>query len=247
MSIDIPEIGAGEIKAPRIGVSEIEPPTIFSTFAPVTTTLTPPSLIFEIPGCVEAHIDGSTNRNLINDDSERGVRTFCGGDMPSFFSMDYRPDRSVYITIPKTSGINNQKPEDHKPPDTKVAAAPEIKLQCPIPGQSIPIGGLNKAQTKRVVGHEIRNGRCEYIFEALPLPEVVGNHLPGAPIVITTFAVGAAGIFGATLGKPVGDWVVKKVAKPILKKVKAKILKSLGKEKILSRSERMKLQRSLRK
>ena len=247
MSIDIPEIGAGEIKAPRIGVSEIEPPTIFSTFAPVTTTLTPPSLIFEIPGCVEAHIDGFANRNLINDDSDRGVRTFCGGDMPSFFSMDYRPDRSVYITIPKTSGINNQKPEDHKPPETKVAAAPEIKLQCPIPGQSIPVGGLNKAQTKRVVGHEIRNGRCEYIFEALPLPEVVGNHLPGAPIVITTFAVGAAGIFGATLGKPVGDWVVKKVAKPILKKVKAKILKSLGKEKILSRSEKIRLQRSLRK
>ena len=237
--MSISEIGVSEIKAPQILEVIRRPPASIPSHVPVTSTLAPPNLIFEIPGCVEAHIDAGNNR-VIAEDDPRGVKTFCSADMPSFYPIDFRGEKIVYPSVPDTSGFNTEKPKRPEVPDVPV---PEIKILCPIPGQSIPIGGLNKAQNKRVVGHELRNGRCEYIFEPLPLPEVIGNHLPGSPIIVTTFAVGAAGIFGATLGKPIGDWVVKKVAKPLIKTIKKKILKALKKEKVLSISERRKLQK----
>ena len=242
--MSIPEIGVSEVQAPQIIEAIIEPPKNIPTYAPVTSTLAPPNLIFEIPGCVEAHIDAGNNK-VIGEDDPRGVKTFCSADMPSFYPIDFRGDKISAPVLPKTSGLNTKKPEQPKAPT--IPSIPTPKIPCPIPGQSIPIGGLNKAQNKIVVGYEIRNGRCEHIFEPLPLPEVIGNHLPGAPIVVTTVMVASAGVFGATLGKPIGDWVVKKVAKPVIKKVKAKIMKALKKEKILSTSEKRKLQRSLKK
>ena len=247
MDVNIPEVQVHDLDIPLqlIPTWRSNSPTSIPTAPPVTLNIGIP--IIEMPGCVRAHIDNKKSKTLADDDN-RGVRTFCDGGMPTFEPIEYRPDEMVFSSSPKAPPINNP-PTNKNVENSSVpsnVAVPPITLPCP-PPDPIPIGAKNKAQTKIIIGYELKNGECITLYEPIPLLDVVGNHLPGAPIVITTTVIAASGIIGATLAKPLGDYLLKLI-KPLLKKVKKKVFTLLGKkQKILSVAERAKAQRDLRK
>ena len=247
MDVNIPEVQVHDLDIPLqlIPTWRSNSPTSIPTAPPVTLNIGIP--IIEMPGCVRAHIDNKKSKTLADDDN-RGVRTFCDGGMPTFEPIEYRPDERVFSSSPKAPPINNP-PTNKNVENSSVpsnVAVPPITLPCP-PPDAIPIGAKNKAQTKIIIGYELKNGECITLYEPIPLLDVVGNHLPGAPIVITTTVIAASGIIGATLAKPLGDYLLKLI-KPLLKKVKKKVFTLLGKkQKILSVAERAKAQRDLRK
>ena len=244
MTDEISDIGVQKISVPPIPDWSTYQSQNLPTAPPVTVNIGIP--IVDIPGCVEAHIDNKKSKNLPFDD-DRGVKVFCDGGMPSFQSMDYRPEEMVFTVELKAPKINGETDdtgeiEEEAPP----ASVIPFQLPCP-PPDAIPIGAKNKAQTKIIVGYKFENGECVTLYEPIPLPQVIGNHLPGAPIVITTTVIAASGIIGATLAKPLGDYLLKLI-KPTLKKVKKKIAKILGKkEEVLSTFERKQEQRKGRK
>ena len=91
------------------------------------------------------------------------------------------------------------------------------------------------------------DGKCEAIYEPLGIPTIIGNYLPGAPVVATTATIAVVATTAAIFVKPLGDILLKAV-KPIVKKTIKKIKEKLGKKtKVESVFERQKFQRSLRK
>ena len=90
-------------------------------------------------------------------------------------------------------------------------------------------------------------GKCEPQLKPLDLPTVVGNYLPGAPVVATTAVIAAVATTAAIGAKPLGDFLLKAI-KPIVKKTIKKIKEKMGK-KVAAESawERRKFQRALRK
>ena len=103
------------------------------------------------------------------------------------------------------------------------------ELPCP-PPDAIPLGAKNKAQTAVIIGYERINGKCEAIYEPLGIPTIVGNYLPGAPVVATTATIAAVATTAAIVAKkPLGNFLLKAV-KPIVKKTIKKIKEKLGKK-----------------
>ena len=81
----------------------------------------------------------------------------------------------------------------------------------------------------------------------LDVPTIVGNYLPGAPVVMTTATVAAMATTAAIFAKPLGDFLLKAV-KPTVKKTIKKINAMRGKKpQIESVFQRRQFQRSLRK
>ena len=250
MEVNIPEVQVNDL---NISIQSIPtwrdtPPASIPVAPPLTLNIGIP--VIDIPGCVRAHIDNKKSKTLPEDD-DRGVRIFCDGTMPTFETIEYRPEEMVFTKPPsppplKDTPSQNQPSDSSTPPPTPGAPLPTFTLPCP-PPDAIPIGAKNKAQTKIIIGYELKNGECITLYEPIPLLDVVGNHLPGAPIVVTTTVIAASGIIGATLAKPLGDYLLKLI-KPLLKQVKKKVFTLLGKkQKILSVAERAKAQRDLRK
>ena len=248
MEVSIPEVQVNDL---NISIQSIPtwrdtPPASIPVAPPLTLNIGIP--VIDIPGCVRAHIDNKKSKTLPEDD-DRGVRIFCDGTMPTFETIEYRPDEMVFSKPPTAPPLNNPPPTDKPldtPPSPPNTSIPSLNLPCP-PPDAIPIGAKNKAQTKIIIGYELKNGECITLYEPIPLLDVVGNHLPGAPIVITTTVIAASGIIGATLAKPLGDYLLKLI-KPLLKQVKKKVFTLLGKkQKILSVAERAKAQKDLRK
>ena len=68
---EIPDIQVDNIFIPDNSIDRISPN--IPNVQPITLTLEQPNLIFEIPGCVEAHPDSGNNKNLKIDD-DRGVQ-----------------------------------------------------------------------------------------------------------------------------------------------------------------------------
>lgn len=98
-----------------------------------------------------------------------------------------------------------------------------------------------------IVGYERVDGKCEVIYEPLAVAKIIGNYLPGAPVVMTTASVAAVATTSAILAKPLGD-VLLKVIKPLVKKTIKKIKEKLGKKTAVESAwQRRKFQRSLRK
>ena len=119
------------------------------------------------------------------------------------------------------------------------------ELPCP-PPDAIPIGAKNKSQPAVVVGYKRVDGKCETMYEQLPVPAIVSNYLPGAPVVLTAAAI-AATTTSAIVAKPLGDYVLKLV-KPVVKKTIKKLKEKLGKKVVPeSVAERRKFQKALRK
>ena len=254
---EIPEIGVGQVGVERIAIPEIPawrgiPPQSLPQEPPITLMLGFP--VAEMPGCVETRNTQAGNEKAYDNDP-KGNFVVCDGTMPSFNAMDITPGTLTYgsakppaIQPPeeKTAGGPGQ-PKSPLPP----AAAPadtsnvDTELPCP-PPDAIPIGAKNKLQTAVIIGYKRVDGECKAQFKPLDIPAILGNHLPGSPVVVTTATIAVVATTAAVLAKPLGD-ILLKVIKPLVKKTIKKIKEKLGKTTAVESAwQRRKFQRSLK-
>jgi len=230
------------------------PPQSIPTEPPVTLQLGFP--VIQVPGCVESRNTQPGNEKAYTTD-ERGNFVVCdGGTMPSFRPLDFSPALlpPEGVKPPKLDAEKGKPKEEPKSQsamnplpaaESGIPILPE-ELPCP-PPDAIPIGAKNKLQTAVIMGYEMIDGNCEPQLELLPVAKIVGNYLPGAPVVMTTAAIAAVATTSAIVAKPLGDILLKAV-KPIVKKTIKKIKEKLGKKVIIeSAFQRRKGQRALRK
>jgi len=112
---EIPDIQVDSISIPDNSINKVS--TNIPNVQPVTLNLQQPNLIFEIPGCVEAHPDAGSNKKL-NIDDDKGVQVYCDAGMPSFNPVTYRPENVTETppapTAPKIDPVKKKKQEDKK-------------------------------------------------------------------------------------------------------------------------------------
>jgi len=209
------------------------PPISLPNSPPVTLTIGTP--IVDVPGCVEANLNGP---GLIDDDPNGNV-VFCDGKVPSFNPIDYDPEESVKLTGPPKAIAPKLDLED----DTKVPQTPQVSIpktsQIIIP--SCKIDEKYNEQFKRC---EKKNN--EETVEIIEEPTLVEQYLPSAAEVSTTVTIATAAAAAAVFGKPLAE-ILLKLIKPLVKKVVQKAKDKVGvKEVVLSVSERRQLQRDLR-
>ena len=106
---EIPDIQVDSISIPDNSIDKVSPN--IPNVQPVTLNLEQPNLIFEIPGCVEAHPDSGSNKKLKTDD-DRGVQVYCDAGMPSYNPVDYRPEDIEPTPEATTPKINSAKQEE---------------------------------------------------------------------------------------------------------------------------------------
>ena len=250
---EIPEIGVQSVSVPEIPAWRSMPPQSIPNAPPITLQLGFP--VADIPGCVETRNAQPGNQSAYTDDP-RGNVVVCDGTMPAYKPLDFTPGTLTYTRAkPPTIDPDIKKPADQSSQPDRVSpvpgAAPDlsnvaIDLPCP-PPDAIPLGAKNKSQTAVIIGYERINGKCEAIYEPLGVATIIGNYLPGAPVVATTATIAAVATTAAIFAKPLGDILLKAV-KPIVKKTIKKIKEKLGKKtKAESVWQRRKFQRSLRK
>ena len=229
------------------------PPQSIPNAPPVTLQLGFP--VADIPGCVETRNAQPGNENAYTDDP-RGNVVVCDGTMPSYRALDFTPGTLTYERakpprvkpdIKKPAGASNQPDSVSSAPSADLDVSNVAKeLPCP-PPDAIPLGAKNKSQTAVIIGYKRIDGKCEAIYEQLDVPTIVGNYLPGAPVVATTATIAAVATTAAIFAKPLGDILLKAV-KPIVKKTIKKIKEKLGRKvAVESAWQRRKSQRALRK
>lgn len=223
---EIQEIGVGTVGVPSVGARQILPPPTLPTEPPVTLMLGFP------------------------------VADMPGGKIPHYEPLDFTPGQHTHQVAPVPKPNTEEKPADRskQPVSAPLSTAPlavdipkvDTELPCP-PADAIPLGAKNKSQTAVIIGYEIVDGKCEPQLKPLDLPTIVGNYLPGAPVVATTATIAAVATTAAILVKPLGDFLLKAI-KPMVKTTIKKVKEKLGKKAIVeSVFERQKFQRSLRK
>ena len=255
---EIPEIGIGAVQIPEIPDWRSMPPQSIPVEPPITLQLGFP--VANIPGCVETRNSGAGDKDVYSTDPKGNI-TVCSGEMPSYKPIDYTPGTLTYGTakVPQPPEESETKQEKKSAGGTNqpTASLPsssdlldklkvDTELPCP-PPDAIPIGAKNKSQTAVVIGYRRVDGKCETMYEQLPVPAIVSNYLPGAPVVLTTAAIAATATTSAIVAKPLGDYVLKLV-KPVVKKTIKKLKEKLGKKVVPeSVAERRKFQKALRK
>jgi hypothetical protein len=223
---EIQEIGVGTVGVPSVEVRQILPPPTLPAEPPVTLMLGFP------------------------------VADMPGGEIPHYEPLDFTPGQHTHQTAPVPRPNTEEKPagSSRQPASVPSPAAPlaadtpkvDTELPCP-PPDAIPLGAKNKSQTAVIIGYEVIDGKCEAIYEPLGIPTIIGNYLPGAPVVATTATIAVVATTAAIFAKPLGDILLKAV-KPIVKKTIKKIKEKLGKKtKVESVFDRQRFQRSLRK
>jgi len=249
---EIPEIGVGRIGVPEIPTWRSIPPQSIPSEPPVTLMLGLP--IVEMPGCVESRNAQPGNPDAYTD--KRGNFTVCDGTMPSFpAALDFTPGTLTYGSAkppaidPKEKPAASQQPaQSPSPGASNPTGIPNVdtELPCP-PPDAIPIGAKNKLQTAVITGYKRVDGECKTQFKSLDIPAILGNHLPGSPVVVTTATVAVVATTAAVLAKPLGDILLKTI-KPLVKKTIKKIKEKLGKTTVVESAwQRRKFQRSLKK
>nr|BAR24611.1 hypothetical protein [uncultured Mediterranean phage uvMED] len=250
---EIPEIGVGRIGVPEIPTWRGIPPQSIPQEPPITLMLGFP--VGDIPGCVETRNSQPGNADAYTTDP-KGNFTVCDGTMPSFpAALDFTPGTLTYgsakppVIDPKEKPAASKQPaKSPSPAESPLAGVPNVdtKLPCP-PPDAIPIGAKNKLQTAVITGYKRVDGECKTQFKSLDIPTILGNHLPGSPVVVTTATIAVVATTAAVLAKPLGD-ILLKVIKPTVKKTIKKIKEKLGKKvPIESAWQRRKFQRSLKK
>ena len=210
--------------------------------------------VADIPGCAETRYAQPGNPDAYTTDP-KGNFTVCDGTMPSFpAALDFTPGTLIYGSTKPPATTPEKKPADKQPaksPSPNVPPTPDIpnvgtELPCP-PPDAIPIGAKNKQQTAVITGYKLINGKCETQFDTLDVPTIIGNYLPGGPVVVTTATIAAVATTAAIFAKPLGDILLKAV-KPIVKKTIKKVKEKLGKQVVIESAwQRRKFQRSLKK
>ena len=250
---EIPEIGVQRISVPEILEWRSLPPQSIPNAPPITLQLGFP--LADIPGCVETRNAAPGDEQIYTDDP-RGNLVVCGAEMPSYKPLDFTPGTLTYSRakppaidpdIKKPASASNQ-PDSISSPSSADLDIPNVagELPCP-PADAIPLGAKNKSQTAVIIGYKRIDGKCEAIYEQLDIPSIIGNYLPGAPVVATTATTVAVATTVAIFVKPLGDILLKAV-KPIVKKTIKKIKAKLGKKVVVESAwQRRKFQRALRK
>ena len=212
---EIRDIKVRDVNIPPIPDWLISPPTALPPTHPVTFDVGVP--IIDMPGCVESHKAGNSNKELHEDDPN-GLVTHCDSSVPFYSPLDYEPEQIINTTpapVPK-----------YKTPEVK---APEVEVP-EIP--STPAQTVNVEET------------VEEISEPPP-PEIPWQekYLPAPEAATTTAAIAVVATTSALLAKPLADLLLK-VIKPAVKKVVTKIAQIRGqKPKVLSIMERREEQR----
>ena len=248
---EIPEIGVGHIGVPEIPAWKGIPPQSLPQEPPITLMLGFP--VAEIPGCVETRSTQPGNETAYGNDP-KGNFTVCDGTMPSYDPIDFTPGTLTYGPAKPPAIDPKEKPADKQPaksPSPSVPQSPDtpnldVELPCP-PPDAIPIGAKNKLQTAVITGYKRINGECETQFKSLDIPTILGNHLPGSPVVVTTATIAVVATTAAVLAKPLGDILLKTI-KPLVKKTIKKIKEKLGKKTVIESAwQRRRFQRFLKK
>ena len=212
---EIRDIRVRDVNIPPIPDWLISPPTALPPTHPVTFDVGVP--IIDMPGCVESHKAGNSNKELHEDDPN-GLVTHCDSSVPFYSPLDYEPEQIINTTpapVPK-----------YKTPEVK---APEVEVP-EIP--STPAQTVNVEET------------VDEISEPPP-PEIPWQekYLPAPEAATTTAAIAVVATTSALLAKPLADLLLK-VIKPAVKKVVTKIAQIRGKKpKVLSIMERREEQR----
>jgi len=228
-SLDIPPVPDWLMRYPQS-----IPPVV-----PVTQNIGTP--IVDMPGCVEAHPDGSPQ---LAQDDPRGARTYCDGSVPSFNPINFEPNQTLPTQKPE---IDTRQPKTPPVPELPIPKTPAAtaKVDCPTPAQAAkePVGTYIEGFRKKVTEYQLIGNQCIQITEKVSLPEQVIAGLPSPGAVMTTGGIAVVATASALAAKPLAD-ILLKVIKPTVKKVMKKIAKIRGKqEEILSVTERRDLQR----
>ena len=249
---EIPEIGVGRVYVPEIPTWRGIPPQSIPQEPPITLILGFP--VAEIPGCVETR-NAQPGNDKAYDNDPRGNFVVCDGTMPSYDAMDFTPGTLTYGSAKPPAIDPKEKPAASKQPaksPSPEASNPtgipnvDTELPCP-PPDAIPIGAKNKLQTAVIIGYERIDGECKAQLDPLDIPAILGNHLPGSPVVVTTATIAVVATTAAVLAKPLGD-ILLKVIKPLVKKTIKKVKEKLGKKVVVESAwQRRKFQRSLKK
>jgi len=250
---EIPEIGVERINVPEIPTWRSISPQSIPSEPPVTLMLGLP--IVEMPGCVESRNAQPGNPDAYTTDP-KGNFTVCDGTMPSFpAALDFTPGTLTYGSAkpppvdPKEKPAASQQPaKSPSPMASNPTGIPNVDTEMPCPPpDAIPIGAKNKLQTAVITGYKRVDGECKTQFKSLDIPAILGNHLPGSPVVVTTATVAVVATTAAVLAKPLGDILLKTI-KPLVKKTIKKIKEKLGKKVVVESAwQRRKFQRSLKK
>ena len=217
-------IDIGTVSVPRIEAAQTIPPPTLPAEPPITLMLGFP------------------------------VADMPGGEIPHYEPLDFTAGEHTHQTTKppkpaeeKPAGSSSQ-PVGVSPLPSAVLDIPNVatELPCP-PPDAIPLGAKNKSQTAVIIGYEMVDGTCEPQLKPLDVPTIVGNYLPGAPVVATTAAIAAVATTAAIVVQPLGEFLLKAI-RPTVKRVIKKINEKLQREVVEVRSvrERQKLQRSLR-
>jgi len=235
-------VGIRELDIPPVNI--FEPPVVYQfTAPPVTVNIGVP--VVDIPGCVEAH-ESNNKSNTVGEDDQRGLVTYCDGNMPSFNPINFEPEQIV-PTAP--AGVDTRRPEKPEPPgqvEVPQAAAPNTaKVDCPTASQQAkePVGTYVEGFRKKVTEYKLIGNECVQITEAVPIPQQIVAGLPAPGVVTTTATIAVVATASALMAKPLAD-ILLKVIKPTVKKVMKKIAAIRGKSvPVLSVTERRDLQR----
>ena len=209
--------------------------------------------VAEIPGCVETRSTQPGNETAYGNDP-KGNFTVCDDTMPSYDPIDFTPGTLTYGPAKPPAIDPKEKPADKQPAKSPSPSGPqspdisnvEAELPCP-PPDAIPIGAKNKLQTAVITGYKRINGECETQSKSLDIPTILGNHLPGSPVVVTTATIAVVATTAAVMAKPLGDILLKTI-KPLVKKTIKKIKEKLGKKTVIESAwQRRRFQRFLKK
>ena len=179
---DIPDIQVNPIHVPYIVPRAIYRAPEIPVAPPVTVNLGFP--IVDMPGCVEWHPDDKRAGNLPLEDKD-GVRTLCpNGQYPSYDAMDYTPENLIITEQVAPPPFKETETPSPPTPETDIPDIPNEEkedVECPGPKDQ-RIGDLRNAQGKeKVIGHEIRNGKCITLYEETT---VVDKYVPTTAQVV---------------------------------------------------------------
>jgi hypothetical protein len=236
----IPEIQLGNID---IGINQVSnliindtpdwmktPPQALPIYPPVTTQVGVP--IINMPGCVESHRDSSENQTLKEDDKD-GVQVFCDAGTPSFYPIDYDPNKLEITTeSPPPPPIKSPEAEKDTQPTSEAPPAPKTDaalVECPTREQQLknPVGKVLQ-NNKKITRYETVGKECLPVFENLNIPDQIVANLPSPGAVTVTASIAVVATTSALLAKPLADLLLK-VVKPTVKKVIKKIAALRGK------------------
>ena len=236
---EIREIQIRSLDIPPVPDWLMQYPQAIPPVVPVTQNIGTP--IVDMPGCVEAHPDGSPQ---LAQDDPRGARTYCDGSVPSFNPINFEPNQTLPTQKPE---IDTRQPKTPPVPELPIPKTPAAtaKVDCPTPAQAAkePVGTYIGGFRKKVTEYQLIGNQCIQITEKVPLPEQVIAGLPSPGAVMTTGGIAVVATASALAAKPLAD-ILLKLVKPTIKKVMKKIAKIRGKEEVfLSAAERRAEQR----